>query len=204
MARIVYENSLQGCVPNRRSGGNAVMLKLIVATVAGLFAVFFIFGDEARREEASLTKRGPAFEFSLAAFIAQPEVIDAVELAPASAMSDVEAVKIAVEAGDLLRAKRSGTYQGDIVTAASAATSTVSGGDTATNGAQAINLWYVSGTRVNLRAGPGTGNEVVARLARGTKADVLSDTGADWIEIRTADGTAGWISSKFLTEAAPG
>ena len=177
------------------------MLKLIVATVAGLFAVLFVFGDEARREEASLSKRGPAFEFSLAAFIAQPEVIDAVELAPVSSISDDRAVKIAVEAGDLLRAKRSGTYQGDIVTAA---TSVASGGDTATNGAQIANLWYVSGTRVNLRAGPGTGNEVVARLTLGTKAEVLGDIAADWIEIRTADGTAGWISSKYLTQTAPG
>lgn len=174
------------------------MIKLVVATVAAFFAVLLVFGDETRRVEVSEKKRGPAFEFSLASFIPQSKDIGEIRLEPVSALSDEEAVKIAIETGETLRAKRSGTYEGDIVAAAALA-DTVSSVD-----APATDFWYVSGTRVNLRAGPGTVNAVVASLTFGTEAEVLSDTGADWIEIRTADGTAGWISSIFLTETAPG
>ncbi len=174
------------------------MLKLIVATVAAIVAVLLVFGDEGRRVEASQSERGPAFKFSFAAFIPQSDEIKAVELAPASALSDHEAVRLAIEAGELLRAERSGVNGGDIVTTASTVT------PVARSDSMATGFWYVSAARVNLREGPGTGNAVVARLTIGTEAEVLSDTAADWIEIRTADGTAGWISSKFLTETAPG
>ena len=174
------------------------MLKLILATVAVIFTVLFVFGDESRRDADSKNKRGSGFAFSLASFIPQPNEINEIELKPASSLSDFEAVKIAFEAGELLRAKNSGVYGEDIVASTSAIEPTTAGNDTAAD------FWYVSGAQVNLRAGPGTANEVVSRLGLGTQAEVLSDTSADWIEIRTADGRAGWISSKFLTQTAPG
>jgi uncharacterized protein YgiM (DUF1202 family) len=179
------------------------MFRLIAATVAAIFTVLFVFGDETRREGVSLNKRGPAIEFSLASFIPKPSDIDEVALNPISTISEVEAVKIAVEAGELLRAKRNGTSPEDVVAMVSTIEPTASPVDPA-EGLRLADFWYVNGTRVNLRAGPGTANAVVARLGMGTEAEVLSDTAADWIEIRTADGTAGWISSKFLSNTAPG
>ena len=180
------------------------MFRLIAVTVAAIFTVLLVFGDETRCDDVSQSERGPAFEFSLASFIPQPKEINEVALNPVSTISDVEAVKIAVEAGELLRAKRNGTSGEDVIATVSTIDPTASRVEPAAESLQLADYWYVSGARVNLRAGPGTANAVVARLGIGTEAEVLSDTAADWIEIRTADGTAGWISSKFLTETAPG
>lgn len=180
------------------------MFKLVVAALAAIFIVLLVFGDESRREDVSTGEREPTIEFSLAAFIPQTSEIDKVELEPAATLSDVEAVKAAVEAGALLRADRRETKSEYFATLAATVETSVNGDDAATESSAATDFWYVSGTRVNLRAGPGTVNAVVARLGLGTEAEVLSDTAAAWIEIRTADGTAGWISSKYLTETAPG
>ncbi|MGI9389382.1 MAG: SH3 domain-containing protein [Boseongicola sp.] len=180
------------------------MIKLVVATVAALFAVLLVFGDESRREEASLSGKSSAFDFSFASFIPQQSEIDTIELKPTATLSDDEAVAAAVEAGKLHRAIRDEAGGEDIVTTVSALKPSAAENDTSTEDSTATDFWYVSGTRVNLRAGPGTVNAVVARLGIGTEARVLSDPAAAWIEIRTADGTAGWISSKFLTETAPG
>ena len=64
--------------------------------------------------------------------------------------------------------------------------------------------WYVTGSRVNLRGGPGTGNAVVGQVTFGTEAEVLTDRDG-WYEIRLADGSAsGWIFGRFLNEELPG
>jgi uncharacterized protein YgiM (DUF1202 family) len=64
---------------------------------------------------------------------------------------------------------------------------------------------YVTGTRVNLRAGPSTLDDVVAQLARGTKAVVLDDGGGGWLQIRDLDtGVEGFMSGDFLSADAPG
>ena len=180
------------------------MFKLVVATLAALFIVLLIFGDDSRREEVSKGEREPEIEFSLAAFIPQPKEIAEFALEPASTLTEAEAIKIAVENGEMLRSKRHMTGGDQTILIASTVEPTVTSEPTATASTPASDSWYVSGSRVNLRAGPGTANAVVARLGLGTEAELLSDPAAAWIEIRTADGTAGWISSKFLTETAPG
>ncbi|TNC70311.1 SH3 domain-containing protein [Rubellimicrobium roseum] len=58
-------------------------------------------------------------------------------------------------------------------------------------------LRRVTGTRVNVRSGPGTGNGVVAQVGEGDTAEVLGQDGG-WVRIRTPDGTEGWMSARFL------
>ncbi len=66
-------------------------------------------------------------------------------------------------------------------------------------------MWYVTGTTVNLRAGPSTSDSVVGRVSLGQRAEVLSETSDGWFEIRTADDQqAGFIFGKFLSENRPG
>jgi uncharacterized protein YgiM (DUF1202 family) len=60
----------------------------------------------------------------------------------------------------------------------------------------------VSGTRVNLRSGPGTGHAVVAQLVRDQEVEVLTDEGDGWVKLRALDGNdIGWMSGKFLAAA---
>lgn len=61
-----------------------------------------------------------------------------------------------------------------------------------------IDLREVSGTRVNMRAGPGTEHGIVTVLSRGARTEVL-ETKDGWARIRAEDGTTGWMSARLLS-----
>lgn len=62
---------------------------------------------------------------------------------------------------------------------------------------------YVTGDRVNMRAGPSTGDRVVASLGRGAAVQPLGPTDAEWVNIRNADGRTGYVAGRFLSANAP-
>ncbi|MEM9349690.1 MAG: SH3 domain-containing protein [Pseudomonadota bacterium] len=62
-----------------------------------------------------------------------------------------------------------------------------------------VDLRSVSGSRVNMRNGPGTQYQVLAQLVRGDEAEVLQDPGAGWVKIRVAKtGRVGWMAASLL------
>ncbi|RVV97468.1 SH3 domain-containing protein [Mesobaculum littorinae] len=63
--------------------------------------------------------------------------------------------------------------------------------------AAAKDLWYVSGSNVNLRSGPSTSNPVVGRAAEGDRAEMLEQEGG-WYRIRLETGKTAYIYGKFL------
>ncbi len=68
-----------------------------------------------------------------------------------------------------------------------------------------LDVVEVTGNVVNLRSGPSTANEVVARLTRGVRAELISDTGDGWMQIRDLNsGAEGYMSAKFLTPVTSG
>lgn len=59
---------------------------------------------------------------------------------------------------------------------------------------------FVAGTIVNMRGGPGTAFDVVAKLNRDTEVEVLQDDGSGWIKLRpVTGGPEGWIADYLLT-----
>lgn len=71
-------------------------------------------------------------------------------------------------------------------------------------GSEEVVLLYVTGSRVNLRAGPSTGNEIIAALGFGAQVELLSDPGNGWLEIReTEGGRVGFMSGRFLSPDRP-
>lgn len=68
---------------------------------------------------------------------------------------------------------------------------------------QATNIAYayVTGARVNQRAGPSTSNAVMGVLLKGTRVEKLRDDG-QWVQIRSNLGT-GWMSSRYLAAVDP-
>ena len=57
----------------------------------------------------------------------------------------------------------------------------------------------VSGTRVNVRGGPGTSFDVVGKLGQGDAVEVIEDNGAGWVRFRSVDGTeTGWMADFLL------
>ncbi|MEP2262077.1 MAG: SH3 domain-containing protein [Paracoccaceae bacterium] len=179
------------------------MFKLIAAAAAVMFAVLYVFGAEERRVEISrLSTTDDAAGLSLAAFNAVK--IESTRLPSKSfGVSEEEAVHIALQAGADIRSGRTSKPLYGVVAAVDAAGIAAASSTTEFQEANAP-MWYVTGSRVNLRAGPGTSNAVVGKLGFGAEAEVLGDKDG-WYEIRTADGvTSGWIFGKFLADSRPG
>ncbi|GHF68640.1 SH3 domain-containing protein [Seohaeicola zhoushanensis] len=63
-------------------------------------------------------------------------------------------------------------------------------------------LRAISATRVNLRAGPGIDTEILGRLTRGQKVEVLGSDGTGWLRLRTLpDDQVGWIAERLVGPA---
>ena len=174
------------------------MFKMIAATLVALYLVFLIFGDEARRpEEVAGAESSRSLDLNFSAWL-QPAVAS-VTPRTASDISEAEAIQIALEAGRVYRSEKAAKpLVGELVAAVEAPSES-------TDDPLGKSMWYVTGTTVNVRSGPSTSDPVVTRVSFGDAAEVLSDTGEGWIQIRPEGGdTVGWISAQFLNPNAPG
>lgn len=52
-------------------------------------------------------------------------------------------------------------------------------------------------SELNLRDGPGTGYVRLTKLDEGTEVDLVARAG-EWLHVRTADGSSGWVSATYL------
>lgn len=62
-------------------------------------------------------------------------------------------------------------------------------------------LARITGSRVNMRAGPSTADAVLTSLGRGTAVQALGPLGGDWVHVRAPDGQRGYVSGQFLEAA---
>ena len=170
------------------------MIRLTVATLAALYAVLYVFGDETRRPAEAVSRaEAPALDLPLAGALTETTEVTKVAR---SRISESEAVRLALEAGHNARNERKAKPMRGSVVLASA--------DPMQAPAISAEMWYVTGARVNLRQGPGTSNPVVGQVTFGMAAEVL-DNRDGWYRIRLADGSAsGWIFGKFLDDERPG
>ena len=67
--------------------------------------------------------------------------------------------------------------------------------------APSVSTGVVSGGKSNLRAGPGTAFASLGQLTRNTRLTLVARHG-DWLKVRTAKGTLGWISGALLDVSA--
>lgn len=177
------------------------MFRLIVVTMAALYGVLLVFGDEGRRPAEVARAEPMGFALIKAAYL--PDTRDAPARLSNSDVSDAEAIRLAIDNARQIRAERKARpMRGavDVMAARPTGERDVAVADPV----EATTYWYVTGSKVNIRKGPGTRNAVVGQVVFGTEAEVLGDADG-WFEIRTVDGSAsGWISSKFLAEQRPG
>jgi len=65
-------------------------------------------------------------------------------------------------------------------------------------------IWFVTGSRVNVRGGPSTNYEVLGKVVYGEAAEIVSDPNAEWVKIRIeGDGVEGFIMKRFMTDVDP-
>lgn len=63
---------------------------------------------------------------------------------------------------------------------------------------------YVTGSKVNMRAGPSTNDAIVGALTRGTAVDFLGEVADGWAQIIVINtGATGFMSSQFLSPDLP-
>jgi uncharacterized protein YgiM (DUF1202 family) len=64
-------------------------------------------------------------------------------------------------------------------------------------------LRKVRANRINMRNGPGTQYNVLAKLSKGEKILVLQDPGKGWVKFRVIDsGRVGWAAESLLETAS--
>jgi SH3 domain protein len=65
---------------------------------------------------------------------------------------------------------------------------------------RAETMYVVDGAVVNVRAGPGTDNDVVGQVSAGEAVDLLDERVGEFGRIRTAGGDLeGWVSTRYLS-----
>ena len=64
-----------------------------------------------------------------------------------------------------------------------------------------IEQFYVTASKLNVRKGSGTNYDVVYKLDKGDKVEIISHTN-DWTEIKTPQGQ-GYVSSKYISTEKP-
>lgn len=78
------------------------------------------------------------------------------------------------------------------------------GSDTTAAPTPKADLREITGTRVNMRDGPGTIYPIITRLNIGQSVEVLSESGTGWLRLRTIPGRQlGWISASLVSKRAP-
>ncbi|WP_235216141.1 SH3 domain-containing protein [Ruegeria halocynthiae] len=61
----------------------------------------------------------------------------------------------------------------------------------------------ITGTRVNVRDGPGTIYPIIGKVAIGQKVEVLSESGTGWLRLRVLPAQqVGWISASLVQKTA--
>ena len=63
-------------------------------------------------------------------------------------------------------------------------------------------LLTVTGSRVNLRAGPSTGNPVIGKLMEGEQVELIGYETEGWAQIRVEGEKVGYMSANFLKPSA--
>ena len=204
------------------------MIRLTLILLAGLFGAMLVFGEDtpelaAAQIDESVLEPGTEAAESAAepAVIIEPVEITDTEVAQTK---DVETVAETVEQAvaeattplaetakqnviDLTRPRafdgllvvNSTDSSSDAVQAAAESITAAIEDAAGSNAVDAIKLYRVTGSSVNLRAGPSTGVAVVGNLRRGDRAEFLSEAGSGWWQIRDTDtGQVGFMAARFL------
>ncbi|MCQ0972191.1 SH3 domain-containing protein [Paracoccus sp. TK19116] len=174
------------------------MIRLILLTLVGLFGAFILWGEPGARD----AQRATDAEVAASSEPASPEATEAEEEAVDDSAVSAETAEpiVAAEAqtpeqvqdypGPPLRPSPEHEGEGEEAVA-----------DLAPANAGAV--LYVTGTRVNFRAGPSTNDAVIGALNGGSPVEALGEPSGGWINIRDAQGRTGYMSADFLSAERP-
>ena len=64
--------------------------------------------------------------------------------------------------------------------------------------------YYINGSGVRIRKGPGTEYDIIDELAYNTELTLISDEDPAWYEVKLASGTKGYVSSSYISKRYKG
>lgn len=172
------------------------MIRLTILTLAGLFAVLSLYGTpQGDRPDPAVADASAdtATTETAADAIAAATVTEAVATQPAAIQPDeVQQTPEKVQDFPGPPLRPSPEYVGS--------TEQAEADLAAPEGATIL---YVTGDRVNFRAGPSTNDRVVGALLRGSPVEALNRTDEGWVQLRDAQGREGYMSAQFLSPELP-
>lgn len=180
------------------------MFKLTFALAAALYAGFVIWGqptDIVSEDQSGLvTLSADAAEYDRPVIL-NTDVADQPQVTRAEANTGpiVDAAAIAASAPDPAESFPQPRLIGEplVVSLVQPGVEPAAGTD-----AEGGDLLRVTGTRVNMRAGPSTANRVIDSLPAGTLAEPLGAPVEGWQQIRdVATGRTGYMAARFLEPA---
>lgn len=206
------------------------MIRMTLVLIMALMGVMLIAGRDAEVADNGASSRPlqPAADRSaeagdgeilpLAPSTDQANAPASAAIAPGETVDDARAIELAIAATEsadapvapsprrVLITSRSVEPISDLSTTADeiADTDDAPGSQTDSAGSD-DGLWFVTGSRVNLRAGPSTSDAVVGQAVLGQRAEVVQETADGWFQIRVRDsGQSGYIFGQFLSDQRPG
>jgi len=167
------------------------MIRLTLLLVVAMVTAMMIWGTEDPQMRAGTITSNILDDAAGADYI--PELVE--DVAVSVATDPKPKVEVAsLDALDLTRIGKSGgllVFEASDAPAGARIPITVS--ETAT-------LLTVTGSSVNLRAGPSTNRSVVGKMRRGAKAELVAEAADGWLQIRDlSSGNVGYMSADFLT-----
>ncbi|WP_299846138.1 SH3 domain-containing protein [uncultured Paracoccus sp.] len=164
------------------------MIRLTILTLLGLFAVLALLGD--RDPERPFN---PATEEAAPAAEAAPVETVVEAAAPAVPAEEVAQTPEQVQTFPGPPLRPSPEHAGEAETELAEAEALAAGG---------AEIMYVTGDRVNFRAGPSTNDRVIGAILRGSPVEILGQT-EGWVQLRDAGGREGYMSLQFLSPERP-
>lgn len=71
-------------------------------------------------------------------------------------------------------------------------------------GSGGTTVYYINGSYVRIRKGPGTDYDIIDELDYNTTLTILSTKNAAWYQVKLADGTTGYVSSDYISKRTAG
>lgn len=71
------------------------------------------------------------------------------------------------------------------------------------SGDSGTTTYYINGSNVRIRKGPGTEHEIIRELDYDTVVELISTQNTAWYQVKLEDGTEGYVSSDFISRRTP-
>ena len=72
------------------------------------------------------------------------------------------------------------------------------------DGSSGTTTYYINGTYVRIRKGPGTSYDIIKELDYNTTVSILSTSNSAWYQVKLSDGTTGYVSSDYISRRTTG